>query len=380
MKKNISLLILSRITQCNQFVNTIAMKNKPNEKEIFYNVPTSPATNGILKVLSSGKENLARMNERAKTVSHTQQVKVLQNEKKRQVTINSNNSTVTVEIADIDKLMGSNKTAKKLFIFNLIKINEKAYSGETLRRNYIQYGLQELQDIEFYNTLQSARKGFKNGMDMLTSLKLKGSMKKGKKEVIMALEVLFTGANIKNGVCTVYINERINWDFIAAFYTILPRFSFKLNNRAFDLMLYIFYLARQNIREIEEESCFNISLRAVQNQLQLPNELRNKDPQRTIKEPVEKAIAEIMQYKSDSEFTIELVADNNSPITAYLDNGYIKITLKGNYAKNFIALSRHKAKQIETARKKRETMIEKAIAINTAKNIERAKKAEGTSL
>ena len=70
----------------------------------FYDVPTSPATNGVLKVLSSGKDNLAKMNSKAKTVNHNQQIEVLQNGVKRLIKINSDNSTVEIELADIEKL------------------------------------------------------------------------------------------------------------------------------------------------------------------------------------------------------------------------------------------------------------------------------------
>lgn len=338
------------------------------EKESFYSVPTSPATDTVLKVLGSGKENLSSLKSRTKHVNHSQEIEVLQQGGKRQITIKSNVSTVTLELADIEKLTGSNKTAKKLFIFNLIKMNEQAYSGGVLKRNYVQFPLQELIDIGFYSTLRSARQGFNNGMDILTSLKLKGSMQKGKKEVATALEVLFTGANIKNGTCTVFLNERINWGFIASYYTILPSYSFKLSNKAFDLILYVFYLARQRLKDIESKGYFTISLKALQNQLQLPQESIN--PTRDIKKPIEDAIAEIMSYSQQTEFLIEPVVDNNAPIAAYLAEGYIKITLRGNYAASFIELSKDRAKQIQTAQKRKEAITERAIAINTAKKLE----------
>lgn len=334
----------------------------------FYSVPTSPATDTVLKVLCSGKDNLSSFKARIKQVNHSQEIEVLQGGSKRQVTVKSNVSSVTLELADIEKLTGSNKTSKKLFIFTLIKMNEQAYSNGVLRRNYLQFPLQELQDIGFYNTIRSARKGFKDGMDILTSLKLKGSMKQGKKEVATALEILFTGANIKKSTCTVFLNERINWGFIATYYTILPSYSFKLSNKAFDLILYIFYLARQNLKKIENNGYFTISLKALQNQLQLPQESVN--PARDIKKPIEDAIAEIMRYSHKTEFFIELVVDNNAPIAAYLANGYIKVSLKGRYAEKFIELSKNKTKQIHTAQKRRETITEKAIAINIAKTLE----------
>ena len=356
----------------------------PNlEHRKFFNMPTSPATEIILKVIGiilkvigSSKKSVAALNERTKRVNHNQQIKILKNGEKRSITVNNSNSKVSLELEleDIKKLTGSNKTTKKFFIFNLIKINEQAYSAGELRRNYIQFPIQELLDIGFYNTYQSARKGFENGMDVLTDFKLKGSMRKGKKEIATGLEVLFTGANVKNGVCTVFINERVNWAFIAAFYTILPDYSFKLSSKAFDLIIYIFYLARQNLKLIETYGSFNISLRAIQNRLHLPSETENKDPQRTIKEPIERAIKDIMYHNKSTEFTIKLIANNDVPTAAYLNNGYIIVALKGKCAKDFIDISKNKTKQIETSIKRQRTIMDNAIAINMAKKLDKEKK------
>lgn len=71
-----------------------------------------------------------------------------------------------------------------MFVFSLIKMNEQAFSGGTLRRNYIQFPLQELIKIGYYRRPQSARKGFNDAMDILTSLKLKGTLQKGKKKTV----------------------------------------------------------------------------------------------------------------------------------------------------------------------------------------------------
>lgn len=136
-------------------------------------------------------------------------------------------------------------------------MNKQAYSDGILKKNYMQFPLQELIDIGYYSRPQSARRGFHDATDILISVKVKGNMKKSEKETtVTALEVLFTGANIKNGTCTIFLNERINWSFIASYYTILPKYSFKLSNIAFDLLLYIFNLARQNVKMIEKKGYF----------------------------------------------------------------------------------------------------------------------------
>lgn len=343
----------------------------------FYNVPTSPATDTILKVMGTGSD-LATLPARAKRVNHSQTVEVLQNGIKRQVIVNSGAATVTLELADIDKLVGSNKPAKKMFVYSLIKMNEQAFSKGVLRRNYIQFPLQDLIDIGYYSRPQSARKGFNDAMDILTSLKVKGTLQKGKKKAIeqSAIEVLFTGANIKKGTCTIFLNERINWAFVATFYTILPKYYFSLPNRASDLLYYIFYLARQKVRDIEDRGYFTISLRAVQERLNLPSEIGNKDPQRTIKQPIEEAVTAIEEASKDIEFTITPIYNMGDPIANYLSNGYLKIELKGKYAIDFIKLSKETAKQIQTAEKRRETITQKALAANLAKKLESEEASE----
>lgn len=362
---------------------SVQLLTERERQKDFYNVPTSPVTDTILKVMGTGSD-LAQMPARAKEVNHSQKIEVLQAGNKRQVIVSSQVSTVTLELSDIDKLVGSNKPAKKMFVFSLIKMNEQAFSEGTLRRNYIQFPLQELIDIGYYSRPQSARKGFNDAMDILTSLKVKGTLQKGKKKTVeqSAIEVLFTGANIKKGTCTIFLNERINWAFVATFYTILPKYYFSLPNRASDLLYYIFYIARQRVRDIEERGYFTISMRAVQERLNLPSENNNKDPQRTIKEPIDEAITAIEEASKDLEFTITPIYDMKAPIANFLSNGYLKIELKGKYARDFIALSKETAKQIQTAEKRRETITQKAIAANLAEKMkseeasEKAKKKE----
>src|SRR5699024_12840867 len=136
-----------------------------------------------------------------------------ENEKRKQVSMKTQKASVTIELADIDKATGNNKPDKKLLVLALINANEQAIHYGQLTKNYICFPLQELIDTGFYSTPQSARKGFNSGMDTLTSLKIKGHIQQTKKKgsSIDALEVLFTGARIERGQCTIYFNERISW-------------------------------------------------------------------------------------------------------------------------------------------------------------------------
>lgn len=337
----------------------------------FYNVPTSPATDSVFSVLGVGKD-LKKLEQRA--ASHSRKIEVsesINDKNRKRVLSSSDTATVTLVIPDVEKLSSTKKPAKKMFVFSLIKMNDQAFSGGVMRRDFIQFPLKELVDIKYYSSLRSARRGFNDAMDTLTSMKLTGTLKKGNNDIVQdSIEVLFTGANIKKGTCTIYLNRRINWAFLAAFYTIMPKYYFSLPNRASDLLYYIFYLARQRIRDIEERNYFTISMRAVQERLNLPNEVGNKDPQRTIKQPIEEAIEAIEEASHNSEFTITPIYNESDPITTFLSNGYLKIGLKGSYAKRFIQLSKKTSRQIQAMRKRRETIKDKALAANLAKKIQ----------
>ena len=282
---------------------------------------------------------------------------------------------IEIELDDIYKLTGSNKQTKKLLVLALIKANEQAIHSGKLTKDYISFSLKELIDIGFYKTPQSARKGFNSGADALTSLKVRGTVKKTKKQAatIDRLEVLFTGAEIDKAQCYLYLNTRISWSFLAQYFTILPRYYFRLPNRASDLLYYIFYLARQNTDKIERQHYFTISFRAIQHELQLPSEKGLNNPQRDIKEAIETAVVQIenehSNYYHNKEFSLELVYDEAATISDYLDNGYLKIKFKETFAKVFIELYEKAAKKIEQAKKKQERIQAEAITRATAKKL-----------
>lgn len=347
----------------------------PQQESNFYNVPDSTASNLILETLGAG-EGIADLPARKRQINHNTTYEVLEDGRKRQVSLVNPKAKVTIELADIDKLTGSNKPAKKLFVLSLIKANEQAIFDGQLTKDYISFPLQELIDIGFYKTPQSARTGFKTGMDALTSLKIKGHIQQTKKRgsTIDALEVLFTGANIKGGQCTVYFNPRISWSFIAQYFTILPRYYFKLPNRASDLLYYIFFLARQHTKDIEERGYFTIGFRAIQHRLQLPSEVGLNNPQRDIKQPIEDAIEALETEHSklyhNTEFRLLPVYDEAASVKDFLDNGYLEVTLTGAFAETYIEISKDTAKQIEAAQKRQARITEKAVAIKTAKALE----------
>lgn len=353
---------------------TIPKPIRQEESSSFYRMPDSVASNLIMETLGAGKD-ITDLPARKQQVNHTTAYEVSKKGNMRLVSVKTNKSEVTIELADIDKITGSNKPAKKLFVLSLIKANEQAVHNGELTKDYITFPLQELVEIGFYKTLRSARAGFKSGTDILTSLKIKGKLQKSKKSraEIDTLEVLFTGARIEKGQCSIYFNPRINWGFLTQYFTILPHYYFRLPNRASDLLYYIFFLARQHTRDIEERGYFTIGFRAIHHRLQLPNEKGSPNPQRDIKDVIETAIVQLEDEHSKTygnmEFSLLPVYDDEAPITEFLDNGYLKVSLSGEFAKAFIDISKNTKKQIANARKRQERIQEIAIA----KKIENAK-------
>lgn len=341
----------------------------------FYNVPEGTASNLVMEVLGAGRD-LGGLPERKRQVNHTQQITVREKDKVRQIELSTKKESVMIELSDIDKLVGSNKPVKKMFVLALIKANEQAIHNGQLTSAAISFPLQELIELGFYKTEQSARRGFKAGMDVLTSLKLKGRVQSGKNKEssIESLRVLFTGSDIKNNQCTIYMNEFVNWGFIAQYFTIMPRYYFRLPNRASDLLYYIFYLARQRVKDIAEKGYFNISFRSIQARLNLPSENHTINPGRDIKEAIESAIQSIedthAQVYEGLQFTLTPIYDENASIADFLDNGYLKVGMDGIFAETFIELNNTKVKGITAAQKRTERIIEDAVAKKLAKKME----------
>lgn len=351
----------------------------------FYPLPSSPLVNLTHETLSAGT-SIVDLPDRKKLYSNSASLTVRASGNARQILQTTTAGSFTILIDDITKLAGSNKAAKRLFTLALIKANDQAVHNGKLTKDHISFSLQELIDLQAYSTIQSARKGFTAGADILTSLKVAGSYTerhKGKEPASMeALEVLFTGARRVNGQCFIYLNNRVNWGLFTTFFTYIPQYYFRLSNRASDLLLHIFSIARMSADKIAKQGYFTIGFRAIQQYLQLPSEIGNTKPAQLIKKPIEDAIAEIEEAHSkdyhNTEFQllpvygkdadgVEILDDTGITIKEYLENGYLKITLKGSIAAPFIEASRSKTSAIKAREASKKRIEEKARAINLAK-------------
>lgn len=265
-----------------------------------------------------------------------------------------------------------NKGFLKLFIFTLKKCNDQNYRAE------IGFPLQELIDRGMYKSIQSARRGFKDNIEKIMALTFKGECRKGKNKIVEAGGKLIYHYEIKNNYVTLSLNDKLNVEFLAQFFTVMPEYSYSLNTAAFSLMYYIFFRARQSTREIADKEKFNIRLETIRAYLLLPAADETKNHAYLIKEPIEKAIEEIELANSNKDFTLTLYhydkdkgkkIEDCKNINEWL-NCYLEVGLHGDYAKYFISIANATREKIATANKRKEKAMQKVIE----KQIENASK------
>ena len=268
-----------------------------------------------------------------------------------------NGNIVIVEIAQADKYLSkTNKTFTKMLLFTLQKMNAQNYPLE------VGFSLQELVDLGMYSTTSNAGRAIKEFIAQQKQTMLSGSVKKKRKTVKEEGGILFYHYRLENGYVKLSVNENFNMEFIANYFTVFPRFAYALSNNAFNLVRYIFFLARQNTKPIKEKGTFTISLDNVRENLGLPapDEVKNRKYRQYIIEPIEAAIEEIevtAQKAPEAKeygFTITPVGTDTSNINKWLE-GYLEIGLKGDFAETFVKLAtkaeqdREKWNRIKTA-------------------------------
>lgn len=351
-------------------------------------LPTGPALSFLYEILG---QDPSQIQNRKHQFNRNQQLIIETKGDMRRLSYSKDKTTVSVEIDDFRKLVNRAPQTKKILTRILLRANEQAIHNGELYRDKVSFPLRELVGEGQYKTLETARQGFYNVTDTLTGLKVSGKIERGTKKTIQqgAHAVLFKGAKVNNATCEIYLNELLNWGLITPYYTGLPDYYFELPDRAAELLEYIFSLARQNTKLIAEQGYFTISYRAIQYRLNLPNEIQNgkpiNNPKRDIKDAIETAIEQIEEKYSKyappiprdakgadaiPDFSLLPMADYDAPIKKYLDEGKLKVSLKGDYAKRFIEISRKTAAKLEAAQKRQERIEDRAIAINLAKSLE----------
>lgn len=360
----------------------VSILENDQKDEVFSKIPSSPMTALLYRAMGAGKSNIYRM--KNSTTNHSKKINVASIGSEVRVKQETDNSIITASFSNIDDLVGCNKAVKKIFVYALEKINGQVIFNNELKSDAIEFTLQDLvYDVGMYKSVRTARKGFLDARDALTSIKIKGEVRKrGKNKVIQdRLEVLFTGASIENSKCTLYLNPRLNWKVFTTAFMPLPKFYYsrELPNKASDLLFCIYYFARQHKEDIEEKGYFTISLKVVHEWLNLPEVHETKNPGRNIVDKIDEAITAIELASNSEDFTITPIFDDSGTIECYLKKGYLKIGMKGEYAKDIVKLAKKVKKRKENAKKRNDAIVDKAKTLKLAKKMEDEEKARANN-
>lgn len=286
----------------------------------------------------------------------------------------SEGTTTTVTIKQAEKFMKtSGKAFSKVFAFSLQEMNRQNFPRA------LSINLQDLVDAGGYSTKSNAARAIKRFYYSQLDIEIGGSIKKGRTTIKEEGGVMFYHWKAAPGHIILYLNEEFNWDFVSSYFSVLPRFAYSLEDNAFMLIWYIFFLARQNADAIRKKGCFSISLEVIREYLGLPapKQVKNRKYKQYIIDPIEKAIEDIerkimtIPEAQGGKFTITPYGTDTSNISEYLQ-GYLEIGLSGAFAETFIELSEdaEKSRKHWQAVKEKEAAKLQAIAERTEKSAE----------
>lgn len=319
----------------------------------FYNVPSSNIVKSSLSALG-GIRNFGEIgtvkNPKSRAFliyddeGSTQERKIIKAYKREDLKF-------SIAYCDFTKMFqkDNNKGLMKIYVFILTKIYDQCfYQGKFIDapdiKPIVEIRYSQMVEAGMYQSETAARDNFKSNLKKLKSMEFSSelmSKKDGK-----AFIPLFKGEIPVKGGYNLVLNDLIDWNAIAEFYTKVPKWAFKLSSRAFSVMFYVFYLARQNVKNINDNHYFTIKPRSIQIFLNLPDEKETTDPKRVIKEPIKDAIDEINKEAAPNSFNIELEPKAiNRKIKDFLDNSTITVHLNNEYSDAFSSLKKAITKQ-----------------------------------
>lgn len=237
---------------------------------------------------------------------------------------------------------------RKTLNFILQKANE-----QNIPQN-IFFDLSEYQKNTGYKSKDTAYRGAVRNFETLRGISIGGTIKKGSKEIRNKTSYIFIAKDITYNQCFIECKPHIV-EMLSQYFTLLPKWAGELNTKAYDLLDYIFYMARQtqNIFNIRKDNKFNISMKAINNYI------GGHDPEDTerhaqlIIDPILNAIEEIEDTQRGEKLKITPIYNHNyKNAFQFLEGGYIEIELGEEAGKYFCDRSQDREKKIKKAIKK----------------------------
>lgn len=276
----------------------------------------------------------------------------------------SKGSIHTIDIKSANLLFENyHKGFTKILTFVLQELSLQGFP------HFLGFPLKEMVDIGMYTTTSNAARAVNDFFVKQDNILIGGQERKKRRTISQAKGKLFYNIDIsKTGFVTLAVNENLNWEYLASYFTVFPRWAYRLKTNAFAMVRYIFFVARQNGKKIKETGKFSIVLDTMREQIGLPTaEEAGKNPGKLIINPIEDAITEIEDtFRKDNDskesvFTITPVQIGTTKINEWLQ-GSLEIEISGKYAETFIQIAAKAARETELWEKAKRTELAKIAA------------------
>lgn len=239
-------------------------------------------------------------------------------------------------------------TFRKTLNFILIKANE-----QNIPQN-IYFNLKEYQEMTGYKNKDTAYKGAVRNFENLRGISVGGVIKKGKKEIRNKTSYIFTAKDISYNQCYIECKPEIV-EMLSQYFTLLPKWAGELNTKAYDLLDYIFYMARQtqNISNIRKGNAFNVSLKSINDYIGGHEPQTTQRHAQLIIDPLLNAIEEIEETQRGEKLKITPIYKHNyTNAYDFLEGGYIKVELGEEASNYFCDRSKDREKKVDYTLKK----------------------------
>jgi len=231
---------------------------------------------------------------------------------------------------------------RKTLNFILIKANE-----QNIPRT-IYFDLEEYQKMAGYKNKDTAFRAAKKNFENLRGLSIGGRIVRNKKEIRNKTSYVFISKDISYNQCYIECKpELVN--MLCQYFTLLPTWAGELNTKAYDLLDYIFYMARQkqNLSNIKKNKSFNISLKSINENIGGHDPTKTSRHTEYIIDPILNAIEEIEEKQKGEGIKITPIYDHNYKNAYDFLEGYLEIQLGEEATNYFINLYSDNEKQLK---------------------------------
>lgn len=266
-------------------------------------------------------------------------------------TIRVTNPDIVFPGQTADKHKRGTIITRKLLPYVLQKMVQQGYP----RTVFID--LSEMVDLGMYSSKNNAWRAVERFVEQMTNVFISANAKGRKGKSRGNSGVIFYNAYRNDGTVQLSVNDAVDLSMFASVWTVFPKWAYGLSAGPFDLVRYVFFIARQNSVKISESGKFTISLQAVAEAMGLPSpdEVKNRRYRQQIRKPIEDAIDEIEQRvaatpEAKGKFLITPYADETTTNIDVWLQGYIEVQLRDDYVSSFTTIADKTKALVERAR------------------------------